>query len=168
MAAGLRRAEAVAVKFEDLEMVPNANGFRNIINVNGKGAKDRSVPIRPELAEDIEEWRKIIDGEGLILRSLGRGNRLGDGLTAVSLFRLVNKYGKKLAKSLSSDDKRRGALMGLAPHDLRRTYAQLGFEAGIPVTQISRLLGHADIATTQRYLNLELDVETTISDFVPY
>ncbi len=55
----------------------------------------------------------------------------------------------------------------LAPHDLRRTYAQLGYEAGIPITQISKLLGHASVATTQRYLNLDLDLNTTISDFIP-
>jgi integrase len=81
---------------------------------------------------------------------------LGESLTAVSLFRLVNKYGRKMGKP------------GLAPHDLRRTYAQLGYEAGVPITQISRLLGHASVETTQRYLNLELDVETTVSDFIPY
>lgn len=56
----------------------------------------------------------------------------------------------------------------LVPHDLRRTYAQLGYEAGVSVTQISILLGHASIETTMRYLSLELDLQTTISDFVPY
>jgi integrase/recombinase XerC len=67
--------------------------------------------------------------------------------------------------------RKRGALIGkpeLDPHDLRRTYAQLGYEAGVPITQISKLLGHASVATTQRYLNLELDLETTISDFIPF
>jgi site-specific recombinase XerD len=39
---------------------------------------------------------------------------------------------------------------------------------GIPITQISKLLGHSSIATTQRYLNLSLDLETTVSDFVPF
>jgi integrase len=64
-----------------------------------------------------------------------------------------------------------GAAIGkpdLAPHDLRRTYAQLGYEAGVPITQISKLLGHANVATTQRYLNLDLDLSTTVSDFIPF
>ena len=56
----------------------------------------------------------------------------------------------------------------LQPHDLRRTYAQLGLKAGIPLEQISRLLGHASIKTTQRYLKIDLDLEMTISDFVPF
>jgi integrase len=56
----------------------------------------------------------------------------------------------------------------LQPHDLRRTYAELGRRAGVSISQISKLLGHASIETTQDYLNIELDLETTISDFVPF
>jgi site-specific recombinase XerC len=55
----------------------------------------------------------------------------------------------------------------LAAHDLRRTYAQLGFDAGVPTTQMSKPLGHSSVETTQRYLNLDLDLEVTASDFVP-
>jgi len=67
--------------------------------------------------------------------------------------------------------RKHGALIGqpaLAPHDLRRTYAQLGYQAGVPLTQISRLLGHASLTTTQRYLNLDLDLDVTVSDFIPF
>jgi len=38
----------------------------------------------------------------------------------------------------------------------------------VSIDQISKLLGHASIETTQDYLNIELDLETTISDFVPF
>ena len=57
--------------------------------------------------------------------------------------------------------------MELSPHDLRRTYAHLGYDAGVPITQIKELLGHASIATTQKYLDLSLDLDNTASDFVP-
>jgi integrase len=80
------------------------------------------------------------------------------GLTfssAVAIFHLVKKYGKQIGKP------------GLAPHDLRRTYAQLGYNAGVPITKISVLLGHSSVETTQEYLNLNLDLESTASDFVP-
>ena len=124
--------------------------------MRGKGAKDRAVPIKAALASDIAAWGQEIGVDSFVLRSLGRGNRLGDRLTAVSLFRIVAKYGKRIGKP------------ELAPHDLRRTYAQLGYEAGVSITQISTLLGHASIETTMRYLNLELDMVTTVSDFIPY
>jgi site-specific recombinase XerD len=156
VAAGLRREEAVAVQFADIEQLPLGGSYRAVINVRGKGAKDRAVPIKAALASDIAAWGEEIGTDGFVLRSLGRGKRLGERLTAVSLFRIINKYGKRLGKPQ------------LAPHDLRRTYAQLGYEAGIPITQISTLLGHASIETTMRYLNLELDMVTTVSDFIPY
>ncbi|HET8671919.1 MAG TPA: site-specific integrase, partial [Candidatus Saccharimonadales bacterium] len=69
--------------------------------------------------------------------------------------RLAHEYGKQIGKP------------GLAPHDLRRTYAQLGYNAGVPITQISVLSGHSSVKTTQEYLNLNLDLESTASDFVP-
>ncbi|MBP7042324.1 MAG: site-specific integrase [Chloroflexi bacterium] len=156
VAAGLRREEAVSVQFADLTHLPLGQSYRTVVNVRGKGAKDRAVPIRAKLAADIAVWGQEIGADGYLLRSLGRGNAVGESLTAVSLFRIVAKYGGRIGKP------------ELAPHDLRRTYAQLGYEAGVPVTQISTLLGHASLETTMRYLNLQLDFQTTVSDFIPY
>lgn len=51
----------------------------------------------------------------------------------------------------------------LVPHGLRRTYAQIGCDAGEPITQISKMMDHASMATMQRHLNLE----TVINDFMP-
>lgn len=153
--AGLRRAEAVAVTFADLKLQPVKGKMRTVIAVTGKGTKDRVVPISDKLANLIDVWGREVGGEGYILRSLGRNRRPGESLSAVGLFNIVNGYGEALGKD------------GLAPHDLRRTYAQIGYESGVPITQISKLLGHASVATTQRYLNLDLDLDVTVSDFVP-
>lgn len=51
---------------------------------------------------------------------------------------------------------------------LRRTYACIGYDAGIDFGQIRKLLGHASIATTQRYLGLQIDLKKTVIDFVPF
>ena len=76
-------------------------------------------------------------------------------LSGQAICDVVSKYGTMIDKPK------------LRPHDLRRSYAQFGLDNGIPITQISRLLGHSNVATTQRYLNQEIDLEATISDFVP-
>jgi integrase len=89
------------------------------------------------------------------LRSLGNNQEPGESMSAPALFNLVRKYGGYIG------------IGDLASHDLRRTYAQLGHEAGVPITQISKLLGHNSIKTTQKYLNLDLDLEQTVSDFIP-
>ena len=125
-----------------------------VLEVVGKGGKSRVIPIADKLAECLRDWSRETSG-GRIARSLGRAQVIGESLSTTGIFDLVRKHG-----ALISVD-------GLAPHDLRRTYAQLGYESGIPLTQISRLLGHASVATTQKYLNLSLNMESTISDFIP-
>jgi integrase len=152
--AGLRRAEAVSLCFEDMIAQPTKTGTRYVLNVTGKGAKDRVVPISNALATMIRAWREVV-GDGFILRALGRDKQPGESMTTTALYDVVQKRGAIAGK----DD--------LQPHDLRRSFAQTGYEAGVPVAQISLLLGHSDIQTTMTYLNIELDVETTISDFIP-
>lgn len=155
LGAGLRREELATLTFDALKQQPVKGGkMRDVLQVKGKGAKDRVIPIKPILAEHLRAWRETIKG-GLVARSLGMGKKLGGSMSAVAIFQIVRKYGGMIG------------LPELAPHDLRRTFAQLGYEAGVPITQISVLLGHSSVATTQKYLNLALDLETTASDFIP-
>ena len=155
LGAGLRREELKWLTFDEMKQQPTKSGKRrDVLQVKGKGAKDRVIPIKKLLAERLREWKQITGG-GFVARSLGMKKKLGHSMSAVAIFQLVNKYGNKIG------------LPDLAPHDLRRTYAQLGYEAGVPITQISALLGHSSVATTQKYLDLSLDLETTASDFIP-
>lgn len=153
--AGLRRDELTGLTFDDVIIQPVLGQVRTVLNVRGKGAKDRIVPINDRLAGALAEWRGMLEG-GLVARSVSKGGAIGESISAVGIFHIVRAAGEAIDKP------------DLAPHDLRRTYAQLGFEAGVPITQISTLLGHANVATTQRYLNLDLDLETTVSDFIPF
>ena len=89
------------------------------------------------------------------MRSLGRNKEPGDSISTPGLYNIVQKRGLMIGKP------------ELQPHDLRRTYAELGRRAGVTISQISKLLGRSSIETTQEYLNIELDLETTISAFVP-
>jgi integrase len=156
VAAGLRREEAVTLRFEDVKLLPVGEKMRTVLDVAGKGAKQRQVPISDTLATDLDKWGAYVGHAGLIARSLGRRREPGESLSAVALFGLARKYGARIGKP------------ELAPHDLRRTYAQLGYDAGVPITQLSKLLGHESVTTTQRYLNLDLDLATTASDFIPW
>jgi len=156
VAAGLRRQEAVNLKFSDVQLQPVGDKIRTVLNVKGKGAKDRIIPISDTLANALSAWGAVVGGAGYVLRSLGRNKQLGERMSTTALYNLVQKRGGMIGK----DD--------LQPHDLRRTFAQLGYEAGVAITQISTLLGHANLETTQRYLNLQIDLGTTISDFIPF
>ena len=61
---------------------------------------------------------------------------------------------------------KRYAPAGVNPHDLRRTYAKLARQAGAPLEQIQLSLGHASLATTERYLGSRLDLAVTPSDLI--
>ena len=152
VAAGLRRDELVNLCWKDVKL----QGERCVLDVQGKGQKARVVPISEALCSLLNDWKNFCKGDKSerVVRGF-RSYRLTDSLTSAQVFNIVRKYGARIGKP------------ELAPHDLRRTFAQLGFENGVPITQLSRLLGHASIETTQRYLNLELDLNVTASDFVP-
>jgi len=154
--AGLRRAELAALDWDGVYLKPVKERMRTVVHVLGKGTKTRDVPISDRLATILDGWNAKTGGTGRIARSLGREQRLGESLSETSIFRIARAHGAAIG------------VPELAAHDLRRTYAQLGYQAGVPISQISTLLGHASVKTTQRYLDLSLDLETTASDFVPF
>ncbi len=154
MGAGLLRDELAALRFDDIAQVPTSGATRTVLNIRGKGAKRRVVPVGRDLAATLADWRWRVGG-GQVARSVAKGGALGEKLSAVGIFYIVRSAGQAIGAP------------ALAPHDLRRTYAQLGYQAGVPITQISKLLGHSSITTTQRYLNLDLNLSQTVSDFVP-
>ncbi len=119
-----------------------------MLKVKGKGKKDRIIPIQPLMAERLRTWRETAGG-GRIARSMGRAQvrTLNKSLSSVGVFNIVRKYGELIE------------CPRLAPHDLRRTFAELRRAAGEPITRISRLLGHANSSVTEKYLNLELDLD---------
>jgi len=152
--AGLRREEAVTLTFGDVLTQPTPGGLRAVLGIRGKGDKLRSVPVSDDLRQLLSAWGKRLEYRGRVLRRL-EGDGLGDDLTGAGLFDIVKHYGAAIG------------MPRLAPHDLRRTYAQIGYTNGVPITQLSILLGHADIQTTMTYLNIKLDLDSTASDYVP-
>jgi integrase len=149
LATGLRREEFCNLTFSQLRQ----QGNRYLLDIVGKGRKKRSIPISRALAGHLKQWERQIGG-GNVARSLINGT-LGESMTPDGLFRLVKRYGAMIGADAA------------ATHDTRRTYAMLGLEAGIPIHQISVLMGHESIDTTERYLNLTVDMERTISDYIP-
>ena len=158
LGAGLRRDELAQLTFDAIKTQPMKVGkIRTVLEVTGKGNKTRVIPISKAIAARLLSWRDEVMIGGMIARSISKGskNKIGASLSSIGIYKLVANYGAMIGKP------------ELAPHDMRRTFAQLGYEAGIPLTQLQTLLGHESIATTQKYLDLNLDIETTVSDFIP-
>lgn len=136
--SGLRVAEACGLTLERLDRT------RSRVLVTGKGAKEREVPLSEPAVDAIGEWltrgRPLLaaDGEPAVFV-----NRRGAGLGSRDARRIVERYGSRLMPG------RR-----VTPHTLRHSYATHLLEGGADIRVVQELLGHASVATTQRYTHV--------------
>lgn len=142
---GLRRAEAANLSFEHVQQ---RDGRWVLVDLVGKRDKVRSVPMPAWTKAAIDAWssRAGIIG-GLVFRAVNKGdNVMGDGITPQAIRNIVADYAEKLKHK------------GVAPHDLRRTFAKLAYKGGAALDQIQLSLGHESIQTTENYLGVEQDL----------
>ena len=141
---GLRRQELAALRIEDLQQ---RDGRWCIVDLGGKGNRIRTVPMPPWAKAAVDDWLAAAGfSAGLVLGAVNRGDRITrQGMSAQSIYEVVEAYGKKLGARL-------------APHDMRRTFAKLAHKGRAPLEQIQISLGHASIQTTERYLGVEQDL----------
>lgn len=152
LGAGLRREELARLTWENLV----EQGDRMVLSIMGKGKKRRVIPIHVKLVGLLDQWADLVGRVGYVGRSVTKGGEVRESISGQAILDIVVAYGDELG------------IKKLRPHDLRRTYARIGYDAGIDIGQISKLLGHTSIATTQRYLGLQIDLKKTVSDFVPF
>jgi integrase/recombinase XerD len=146
---GARVSEVVGLNLGDVADALDEHGHgMPLVRVLGKGDKERVVPLgqlaRLALADWLagegrplfvpKKWRRRSDAEAVFLNA--RGGRL----TRVGAFGVVKKY----ASRVGLEDK-------VSPHVLRHSCATHMLGRGADVRVVQELLGHASIATTQRY-----------------
>jgi integrase/recombinase XerC len=134
---GLRVSELVGLNLEDFDRT------EQWIRVRGKGRKERQVPYGGKAASALDAYlakRQAQIGEhGLLL------NRFGKRLTDRSARDIVKLYSNTLAGDSS-----------LHPHSLRHAFATHLLADGADLRSIQELLGHARLATTQKYTQVSL------------
>jgi site-specific recombinase XerD len=146
--AGLRIAELCAVKLGDLATDDEGDLLLHV--KRGKGRKDRLVPLRPSAAREVSAWlaqRNLSIGDKAHADEwLFPSRKQGGKLTTVQARRIMAKIASAahIAKRIS-------------PHSLRHTYAMRLLRKGAQLGHVQKLLGHANLSTTQRYTDhLEL------------
>ncbi|MEI9814074.1 MAG: tyrosine-type recombinase/integrase [Acidobacteriota bacterium] len=142
---GLRISELVGLNLEDFDRT------EQWIRVRGKGRKERQVPYGAKAAIALNaylETRQAKVGEhGLLLNRFG--NRLSD--------RAARDIVKLYSTALSGDS-------SLHPHSLRHAFATHLLSDGADLRAIQELLGHARLATTQKYTQVSLTDLMTVYD----
>jgi len=132
---GLRISEANNLTIESIDFQNN-----QLKVVAGKGAKDRYVPIGVDLSNQIKLY-------------------LGDRKKGFVFVKPKNKRQycvRALQKRMKKQLLTLNSPKDLHTHTLRHTFACLCIAKGLQIQEISLLMGHTDIKTTQIYAKLEL------------
>jgi integrase len=103
----------------------------------------------------------LADEEADVCQPLKAGQKLDD-----QTFALLRDLQLRGASGLALEllNPQLDGIADLTPHDLRRTCAKLCRKAGGELEQIQRLLGHASIQTTERYLGTKQDLVQAVND----
>ena len=132
--SGLRVSELCALTLSSIDLRAAA------ATVWGKGSKERRVPLSPPCVIAIEEWMKL------------RHELVSAAGVRAPLF--VNGRGNKLTPRDVRRILDRRAIDPTHPHALRHTFATHLLDNGADLRAVQELLGHASVATTQRYTHV--------------
>ena len=134
-ATGMRVSELITLRISDLRLQ------RRILNVLGKGDKQRIVPITVRTANIIEEWKGYVpEYSDYLFPSYGMSGHI----TRDS----INKLLADISLATNIDRKR------LTPHKLRHAFATHIMNRGADIRVVQELLGHSSISTTEIYTHI--------------
>ena len=133
---GIRLAELQGIHFGDF------SADMATLLVRGKGDKHRMIPILPEMAERIEAYKEVLEGEGFS--------------TSAEAPLILSQQGKPLSRTAIQSIVK--AKLGEAnvqgkksPHILRHTFATHLLNKEADMRDIQELMGHSSLKTTQCY-----------------
>ncbi len=147
---GLRVSEVIEMK------ISNIFFDESLIKVMGKGKKERFVPLsgiaKKLLYNYIEYERKESKFDKQSVDIVFLNNR-GGKLSRIMLYNIINDAA--LAAEINSK---------ISPHTLRHSFATHLIENGADIISIQKMMGHENIVTTEKYLNVNKKhlVETVI------
>lgn len=142
---GARVAEALDMRRHDIEIARPA-----FVRLRGKGQRERLCPLWPETIAALRRyWDRQSFGEDEVVFRNARGTAMTrDGVAYV-----LRKYARQVAESVPTLRKKH-----VTPHVLRHSCAVALLQAGVDLTVIRDYLGHASVATTNRYVTTNLDL----------
>jgi integrase len=137
---GLRRAEIVNLDLKDFD--PSTGKLK----VSGKRRKERTAYLADGALQALNDWIRVRGSwEGPLL--LPSSNTFGK--TSFDFARRRMKT-QSIYNVLVKRSKQAG-VEKFSPHDLRRTFVSRLLEAGVDISTVSKMCGHANITTTARY-----------------
>lgn len=135
-ASGLRVSEVCSL---DLHSIDDA-----MLRVKGKGGKERVVPIARSAVDAVDAYLlKVRTEKKALNEALFVRGKMGQRVDRYFVWKQVKHYAIKASISKN-----------ISPHTLRHSFATHLLENGADLRVIQEMLGHASIATTDRYTHL--------------
>jgi integrase/recombinase XerD len=138
--SGLRVSELISLRLEDVSFDA---GF---LRVTGKGSKERIVPLHSRALERLKRY--ISKDRPDILRKKDSPylfvTRRGGPMTRQRFWQTMKAFGRR-------------SRLDISPHTIRHSFATHLLEGGADLRSLQKLLGHADISTTQIYTKVSAD-----------
>jgi site-specific recombinase XerD len=135
---GMRRAELCKLKVEDID------SKRMILHIRqGKGGKDRDVPLSPVLLETLREYWRWMRPRTYLFPGTVNGRRADKPITS-----------KVIWEACVEAARNAGISKRVSPHLLRHSFATHLMENGADLPTVQMLLGHTDLKPTSIYLHL--------------
>ena len=135
---GMRRSEVCSLKVSDVDSSCNVIHIRN-----GKGGRDRDVPLSPKLLETLREYWRWMKPKTWLFPGYEKGWRADVPITDKAVWCAC----KEAARNAGIEKR-------VTPHLLRHSYATHLLEAGADLRTIQLLLGHVELKHTVIYLHL--------------
>jgi integrase/recombinase XerC len=147
---GLRLSEAINLQMSDIQLSERKG---SVLVQNGKGNKQRSVPLNSDARKALQEWIEVRPQSDHLWMTV-EGER--ESLSGRTVQRILQRY----AKAAQLDE--------LTPHVCRHTFAKNLVENEVGLEKVAALLGHSSLNTTRIYItpsarDLELAVEHLIT-----
>ena len=151
---GLRVSELISIKLS------NINFRMGIVKIDGKGNKERVIPLSKNAKEEIKRYLKVYRD----YLDIEKGyedvlflNKRGTALSRVMVFNII----KHLAN-------RAGIKKNVSPHTFRHSFASHLVSGGADLRAVQDMLGHESILTTEIYTHLDDHyLKDTINKFHP-
>jgi site-specific recombinase XerD len=145
---GLRLGEAVGIEVGDLR------GGERVHVRQGKGNKDRYVPLPPAMTAELRAWWRTHRHPRWVFPGVGRGWRDGSSSVA-TLAQATEPMGVgSIQHCVRLAVAQAGLPKATCVHTLRHSYATHLLEAGVSIRLISAYLGHSSLETTLVYTHL--------------
>jgi integrase/recombinase XerD len=148
-ATGMRVSEACGLRINDVG--------DQFVKVIGKGKKERVIPVGKQAIDAIDlylsKYRMGLEGDRDALFISKRGKRID----RIAIWSRIKAYTKSA-----------GISKQVSPHTLRHSFATHLLENGADLRLIQDMLGHEDIATTDRYTHVSSSrLKQAFKDFHP-